>query len=444
MSQLWLMLSLWLVNGYTPQPSMYPTSNRVQNPCRINTCAECASQWNCVWCNNTCIIDGEICYNSDHPITQEFACPDYQPITEAYFSENYLYQYNVFINMCQGTYNITNATDASNTASEQYLDEIISTIDFNEDCQHSTYELTIWIDLGDNITSRYQLYGQVNNLQRSPTNLNTTSSINEVLNQNESIFITEPPCAIFINEGVVNQIECPKNGLNHNFSTFAVPQQDILFTTLRYLLPRLEITLFHKNDGIISEVEQNGVAKMKRNAIFNLTDDNGNNCTLIQKEYRQKDFDEYYGHKLKDRKVTYTTMIDSATKDISTVTFDNAFILAELKEMLLWSFSRYTLRNINTQIIEENVVDKIEYDVYVNSLKQGYQMVTYNFSMDEWRGMDPTQPKTETHEFTNKTAQNLKENWQSTQQKLQEQEESTRRRLQDPIPIDPTIILDIA
>ncbi len=91
----------------TAKPTLHPTSSYVENPCRINSCAQCTSQWNCVWyvkyiklliryynnnicndlldsllfkytnnietrCGDTCIIDTEICYDEDNLIHQEF------------------------------------------------------------------------------------------------------------------------------------------------------------------------------------------------------------------------------------------------------------------------------------------------------------------------------------------------------------------------------------
>ena len=56
----------------TPSPTLYPTDSTVENPCRINSCAECTQEYNCVWCGDRCIIDSEICYDNDNLITQEF------------------------------------------------------------------------------------------------------------------------------------------------------------------------------------------------------------------------------------------------------------------------------------------------------------------------------------------------------------------------------------
>ena len=105
-------------------------------------------------------------------------------------------------------------------------------------------EIEYFIDFADNYTSKYSLIGQVANIQRINYTVNDTRNFTI---QNSSIFQAEPPCHIKINEGAVKEIICPKiastvdNRTNTTkTSTLPIPQQDALFSTLRYLLPRLK------------------------------------------------------------------------------------------------------------------------------------------------------------------------------------------------------------
>eukprot|EP01084_Bolivina_argentea_P278922 476729_1 len=425
MRNIWFLLLLQLWHSHaTQEPTLNPTTTRVSNPCRINSCAQCTSQIECVWCGDSCIIEGEICYGND-PIKQESACTDYEPIAKSYFDQDYAYKYNAFINICHGTYNKTNNTNGTNETQSEYVHDIIYTIDYDKDCQNITYELMYWIDFADNSTSEYQLFGQVTNFQRVNQSHHNFTQINDTLGSlNESML--DPPCSIDVNQGVVNEIICPKDTI-YNRSLLPIAQQDVLFTTLRYLLPRLEQTLFYQNNGTINEIDANGNVKMQRNAMINSTNDAGKNVTRLTTNYRQSDYNQYYGTKLKDKRVQYDTEIDPATNDVSRVTFQNTFILADMGRALIWNSFRYTLRSISKYKITEEVIEDLEFDIFVTSPKHGYTIKTYEFTMDEWRGVDPGQEKKQTIPFSNTTEDNIKKGYQ----KRYEQEIATgRRRLQ--------------
>ena len=222
---------------------------------------------------------------------------------------------------------------------------------------------------------------------------------NKTLHKNNTInidnyFIEEPPCSIFITEGVVTEILCPKDEDNPNKTTLAIPQQDLLFTTLRYLLPRLQSTLFNTEIGI-NELESFGNVKMKRNYTTNQTDENGNNCTSVTNEYKLSDFDTYYDQKPKDRKIGYDTMINQDTNDVEYVQFRNTFIMVDLAQILVWNSFRYTLRLIDSYPLTKSELDEVRDEIYIESPINDYTLITYSFTFDEWRGISADQNKTE-------------------------------------------------
>ena len=200
-----------------------------------------------------------------------------------------------------------------------------------------------------------------------------------------------------------------------------------------YALPRLEINLFN-NDGI-NELEATGNVKMKRR-FTNYTDlKTGNNISHLTTSYKQDDFDEYYGFKMKDKKVTYDTLIDELYSDISSVVFHNTFIMADLQSSLLWSSCKYTLTLINKSKISYSKIENLKNEIYVESLLNDYQLTEYEFTIDEWRGIDieNNNDKEEHKAFEDQTEDDLKQSAQTfnygNDTTMEDDEERRRRRL---------------
>ncbi len=259
--------------------------------------------------------------------------------------------------------------------------------------------------------------------------------MNTTLNNNQTsqILAPEPPCHIFVSEGAVSSITCPKFDDNPNRTTSAIPQQDALFAVLRYLLPRLEATLFYNPDGYINELESYGNVKMHRNLTMNDTDEYGHNVTRIKNNYKQADFDEYWGRKPKNRKISYDTLIDAEKQEVSFMQFQNTWEMVDFSSILMWNSHRFTLRIMDSYPVTQTELNNLYNEIYVESAVNDYVLITYPFTFDEWRGIDPTLDKEEeTDPLHGRNSDDFKAEYQSKQTNestIVDTEEETRRRL---------------
>eukprot|EP01084_Bolivina_argentea_P226188 382095_1 len=202
-------------------------------------------------------------------------------------------------------------------------------------------------------------------------------------------------CHIHIEQGYAQYITCDDAGVGYENS---IQQFDMLHDLLRYLFPRLQRRLYEGSD--IAEDSLFGYSLTDRTYENNSTD------YLIKAQLSKESMkSQRYTNATTDLLWNYDNTVGTQDTTIKHMNFSLIHTFAQLphhnkeEEIKLFTWCGYELQLVNKQHVLPSKTSELKQRLYSSSSN----ILTKNYTLEEWRGIRPGEPTTSTRRRLKKT-----------------------------------------